>query len=288
MEPDAGHLRIGELSQRTGVSPELLRAWERRYGLLKPSRSPGGFRLYSEADEARIRRMRSHLARGVAAAEAARLAESVVVVPSTGSGSLPLLEERLRERLDAFDESGAQLVLDEALASFTIDTLVSDLLVPYLRDLGDRWERGEVTVAQEHFASNLIRTRVLSLARSWDAGSGPRALLACPEGDLHDLGLALFGVVLARRGWRVTFLGANTPLPTVNDTAERVAPDLIALAVSDPTIARANGAGLADLATRYRVVVGGSASGEIDIEGLDSLDLDPVQAAQYVTERPSG
>ena len=74
-ERSESHLRIGELSKRTGISPELLRAWERRYGLLKPARSPGGFRLYSGADEARVRRMQAHLARGVAAAEAARLAD---------------------------------------------------------------------------------------------------------------------------------------------------------------------------------------------------------------------
>src|ERR671935_1593179 len=73
-EHQPGYLRIGELARRTGASPALLRAWERRYGLLRPARSPGGFRLYTTADEARIHRMRDHLARGVAAAQAARLA----------------------------------------------------------------------------------------------------------------------------------------------------------------------------------------------------------------------
>ncbi|HVD14550.1 MAG TPA: MerR family transcriptional regulator, partial [Actinomycetota bacterium] len=73
-EREPGYLRIGELARRTGVSPELLRAWERRYGLLRPARTQGGYRLYTAADEARIRRMRAYLARGVAAAEAARLA----------------------------------------------------------------------------------------------------------------------------------------------------------------------------------------------------------------------
>ena len=96
---ETGHLRIGELSQRTGISPELLRAWEKRYGLLKPSRSPGGFRLYSDADEARIRRMRSHLASGVAAAEAARLAEQAEP-DQPATGSLPQLREALRIALD--------------------------------------------------------------------------------------------------------------------------------------------------------------------------------------------
>lgn len=281
-----GHLRIGELSQRTGVSPELLRAWERRYGLLKPERSPGGFRLYSDADEARIRRMRTHLARGVAAAEAARLAERVED-PEAVSGSVSLLREKLRDRLSEFDEAGAQRVLDEALDSFTVDKVISDLVVPYLHDLGDRWERAEVSVAQEHFASHLIRTRMLALARSWDSGSGPRALLACPEGDLHDLGLALFGVALARRGWRVTFLGANTPLETLSETAGRLGPDLVALSVSDASFVRDHADDVASLAARFRVVIGGPAASAARVEGAVVLDLDPVRAAARVGE-PGG
>jgi DNA-binding transcriptional MerR regulator len=80
------HLRIGELSRRAGVSPELLRAWERRYGLLRPARSAGGYRLYSADDEARIRRMQAHLSEGLSAAEAARLAAAAVgTSPPEGS-----------------------------------------------------------------------------------------------------------------------------------------------------------------------------------------------------------
>src|SRR5215210_7700622 len=113
MEGKPGHLRIGELSRRTGVAPGLLRAWERRYGLLQPARSEGGFRLYSEADAHRVQLMREHLRSGVAAAEAARLAidgtgaQTPDVAPN---GSTPELSERgkeLRAALDAFDEVGA-------------------------------------------------------------------------------------------------------------------------------------------------------------------------------------
>ena len=283
METPEGHLRIGELSQRTGVSPELLRAWERRYGLLKPSRSSGGFRLYSEADEARIRRMRSHLARGVAAAEAARLAARAEAA-EVSTGSLADMKEALATSLERYDEAGGQRVLDEALATFTIDTVISDLLVPYLRELGDRWASGEVTVAQEHFASQLIRTRVLSLARSWDAGTGPRALLACPEGELHDLGMALFAVALARRGWRITFLGAHTPLATVAATAERLDPDIIVIAISDPAHMSGSGDGLAALAGGHRVILAGPGAASVSVSGVETLNLDPVESARVVAE----
>jgi MerR family transcriptional regulator, light-induced transcriptional regulator len=281
VEEAAGHLRIGQLSRRTGVSPELLRAWERRYGLLEPTRSPGGFRLYSDADEARVRRMQAHLARGVSAAQAARLAER------TGSrvpeaGSLALLAESLRSSLDAFDEAGAHRVLDRALASFTLDAVISDLLLPYLHELGDRWESGDVSVAHEHFASQLIRTRMLALARSWDLGSGPRALLACPEGELHDLGLALFGVALAQRGWRITFLGANTPLATIASTADQVDAELVVIAASNAEFVRPIVDGLAELARSHRVAIGGRGAEAVSIEGAEALRADPVESAQQL------
>jgi MerR family transcriptional regulator, light-induced transcriptional regulator len=275
-----GYLRIGELSQRTGVSPELLRAWQRRYGLLKPERSPGGFRLYSRADEARVRRMKDHLAHGVAAAEAARLAARTEA-EEPAFGAIKILRTDLARALEGFDESAAHRVLDAALASFSLDAVISDLLIPYLNDLGERWARDEVTVAQEHFASNLIRARLLSLARSWDAGYGPRALLACPAGELHDLGIVLFGVALGRRGWRITFLGANTPLPTLISTARQVNPDAIVLSVSDPSLLAGSEDHLSTLARDYRLILAGrGVDGIADVAGAELYDIDPVSAAE--------
>src|SRR6476646_8103566 len=143
-------LRIGELSRRSGVSPELLRAWERRYGLLRPSRSSGGLRLYSTDDLDRVQAMRRHLADGLAAAEAAARVSGAAPGPSTQP--VEALGE-LRAALAAFDEARAQAVLDDLLAATTIDTLLSDVVIPYLEELGRRWERGEASVAEEHFAS---------------------------------------------------------------------------------------------------------------------------------------
>src|SRR3954471_22894716 len=102
-------LRIGELSRRTGISPELLRAWEQRYGLLRPSRSPGGFRLYSAADEGRIRRMTRLLADGWSAAEAARQAvtgDGDEAQPAIEAPLVDQLADELRTALDGFDGAG--------------------------------------------------------------------------------------------------------------------------------------------------------------------------------------
>jgi DNA-binding transcriptional MerR regulator len=274
-----GHLRIGELSHRTGVSPELLRAWERRYGLLRPARSAGGFRLYSDADEARVRRMKAHLARGVSAAQAARLAERAATAESP-AGAMDALRAELRDALEGFDEAGAQRVLDAALNSFSLDAVISDLLIPYLDDLGERWARDEVTVAQEHFASNLIRGRMLALGRSWDAGYGPRAVLACPEGELHDLGIVLFGVALGRRGWRITFLGANTPVATLISTAREVSPDAVVIAATDPDLFARDLQDLAAIARDYRLIVAGRGADGAAAVGAELLNMDPVAAAE--------
>src|SRR5215216_4937095 len=230
----SGHVRIGELSRRSGVSPELLRAWEHRYGLLRPLRSEGGFRLYSPQDEQRIAVMRSHLDRGLSAAEAARLTldEERVAAPPTETPALERGAGELRAALGVFDESAAQAALDRLLSGFSVDVVLREVVLPYLRELGDRWERGEASVAQEHFSSQVLRGRLLGLARGWDRGAGPRALLSCVPGEQHDLGLIAFGLALRDRGWRITFLGPDTPLDTLTDTVARLRPDAVVLAAT--------------------------------------------------------
>jgi methanogenic corrinoid protein MtbC1 len=219
-------LRIGELSRRVGVPVESLRAWERRYGLLAPSRTQGGFRLYGEDDVARVLAMRAHLGAGLSAAQAARLALADDVALTSVPAPVADASE-LVAALDRFDETGAQRALDRLLATLTLDVVLRDVLVPYLHELGERWEHGQVSVAQEHFASNLLRGRLMALARSWDRGGGPRALLACVEGELHDLPLLGFGLVLREHGWRISYLGADTPVSSLVDAARALAPDAI-------------------------------------------------------------
>src|SRR5579859_2049573 len=165
-EADRGPVRIGELSRRVGVTPEVLRAWERRYAILSPDRTPGGFRLYGEDDERRIRRMLQHLERGLSAAEAARLARAEIAAVldradvGDDGGAEPTaaaLSERLRRALDRFDDTGAHSVLDRLLGSYPLDSVMRSVLLPYLHELGERWARDEASVAQEHFASALLR-----------------------------------------------------------------------------------------------------------------------------------
>ena len=291
-------LRIGELSRRAGVSPELLRAWERRYGLLNPTRSPGGLRLYSLEDLERVRLMSRHLAEGLAAREAAALASRATLPgapPESDRASTPAFDPgtaraKLAEGMDAFDEPAAQAVIDELLAATTIDALLSEVIVPYLHDVGERWERGELSVAQEHFASHVIRGRLLGLARGWGRGDGPRALLACPSGERHDLGLIVFGLALRARAWRVDFLGSDTPTESIAAAVGTLQPDLTVLSATTPEPLVALGAELAALAGGHRVAIAGAGARGFHPSpaGVLTLTGDPVAEAQRVSELVPG
>src|SRR3954453_3794655 len=311
-ERDPAVLRIGELARRVEVNQDLLRAWERRYGLLKPVRSPGGYRLYSGADEQRVRRMQAHLGRGLAAAEAARaaldeddhsvaappvapaaagntagedaLAPPEAPFPGTDQGLTGLAEE-LRHALDELDGPAAEAVLDRLFADFTVETTLREVLVPYLGDLGDRWAKGDIGVTTEHFASNLLRARLASLARGWGQGHGPCAVLACPPGERHDLPLLTFGVVLHRNGWRIIYLGADTPLADLVQTVTEKRPDVVILAAVTPERFQES---IPDLITLARTaplhLAGAGATTSIaDTVGATILAGDPITEAQRIT-----
>ena len=283
-------LRIGELSRRAGVSDHVLRAWESRYGLLQPVRSAGGFRLYSEADESRVRRMQAHLARGLSAAEAARAVlgqgsragHGRAAGPDRVPAAASELPGDLRRALDAFDEPAAQAILDRLVSDLSLTTVLRDVVLPYLAELGERWERGTASVAQEHFASNLIRGRLAGLARGWGNGHGPRAVLACPPGELHDLALMAFGIVLNRNGWRIDYLGMNTPVEELTRTVDARHPDLVVLAATLPENLEPHATQLTALAQHAPLALAGAgATSQIaTVVGARLLAGDPVTEAE--------
>jgi DNA-binding transcriptional MerR regulator len=185
-------MRIGELSDRTGIAAHQLRAWESRYGLLQPRRSDGNYRLYSPVDEARVHLMQRYLSQGVAVAQAAELTiKARFSVSAGGGGVVPTrdvtaAQEEMRAALARFDETSAQRTLERLFVAFTPTTVTRDVLLPYMHELGEQWSAGNITVAQEHFASNFFLARLLALARGWDRGLGPRVLLACaPQRAAH-------------------------------------------------------------------------------------------------------
>jgi len=291
-EKKSAVLRIGELSRRVGVSEYVLRAWESRYGLLKPARSAGGYRLYSEDDQARVALMQAHLADGLAAAQAARAAIADEQPGRTGAGvvdaparaDLVDTAEALRQALDEMDEPAAQAVLDRLLTDFTVESVLRDVLMPYLHELGQRWEHGVVSVAQEHFAVHVVRGRLAGLARGWGSGRGPHALLACPPGELHEIALLAFGIVLNRNGWRVGYLGANTPMADLIEVASETRPTVVVLSATTSERFAAVVPELLSLAGIATLALGGEGATKdlADATGCQLITGDPVTAAQLL------
>lgn len=282
---EQGYLRIGELSRRTGVNPDTLRAWERRYGVLRPERTTGGFRLYSPADETRIRRMQAFIDGGLAPAEAARRAVEAAdpLVPRRAPSGDPITD--LREALEGFDAAAANDAIDRVSDALGLESLLAHVVMPYLRDLGDRWAAGEVSVAQEHFASGVIRSRLAERSRGWDEGAGRRVLLACAPEEHHDLGLLCLGLAMREHGWRVTMLGADTPVPVVADAALRIGADVVVLAATFRERFAEHAEELRQLAAMAPLVLAGPGATR-DVARLVGARLepgDPVSVARRLT-----
>lgn len=262
------------------MSTDLLRQWERRYGLLTPRRTSGGFRLYSLEDVARVRLMRHYLDRHIGAAEAAALVCAATRQPADDHPGVPAGDAKtalrvLHRALGDYDDAAADAVLTRLLRSFAPVLVLRDVVLPFMRELGERWACGDATVAQEHFATQFFETRVRALARGWGRREDPCVVTACPPGELHQLGLLVFAVCLRHAGCRVTFLGADTPLDGVRQAADRTDAAAVVLAGVRPEPLEAAVAPLR--AAGHRVLLGGAGA-----TGPGALAADPVHAAARV------
>ncbi len=299
VEP-AERWRIGVLARRVGVTETLLRAWETRYGLLQPSRTASGYRLYGPEDEHRVRAMMAARGRGVPAAQAAAevLAHdrSTRGLGSADDGTPPVAHlagtdpaavvagtavEALLSAMVGYDAATMHSVLDDVLQRMSVESAIRDVVLPFLLRVGDGWQAGSVDVADEHFASDLVRARLAALSIGAGASSGPLALLACAPDELHDIALKAFDVVLQRAGWRTCYLGARTPLASARVAADIVAPDVVVLAGSVPASFSSLRAGLTELGRAHRLVLagGGSTADLAAAVGATHLPGDPVTAA---------
>jgi MerR family transcriptional regulator, light-induced transcriptional regulator len=276
-------VRVGELARRVGVAPETLRAWESRYGVLRPARTSAGYRVYGREDELRARRMRELIESGWAAGEAAHAvtgtAEREPAPPEDAA------VDELVEALTGFDSAAGHAAFDRMLGARSLDAALRDVVLPALREVGERWEGGAISVAQEHFATELITGRLRGLGREWGAGLGPRAVLACPAGERHDVGLLCCALALDRRGWRVTYLGADTPVDALESVVGTVEPAVVVIGAVQADPLQAAAAALGRLAERVPVAVGGTGACA-DLAAAASawhLNGDPVAGAAALT-----
>jgi MerR family transcriptional regulator, light-induced transcriptional regulator len=237
---------IRTIVQETGIPPATLRAWERRYGVLSPSRSEGGYRLYSERDIAILHWLKRQVDSGVSISRAVALLEirhpgsedAMALAPAktglpAGARSPAALSEDLLTALLTFDEARADAVLSEAFAIYPVEQVAEEVLAPTLLEVGERWHRGEATVVQEHFATALLRRRLNVMFHAYDQpATGPLAITGAAPTEWHDVGILLVSLALRRNGWRVIYLGQNVPTDQLLQEIRRLRPDLVCLSAT--------------------------------------------------------
>lgn len=238
---------IKAVVQRTGIPADTVRAWERRYGIPRPQRTPTGRRLYSEQDIATIRWLRERTAAGMTISQAIQQLRSLgnaalAVAPlerDQGPRDFATLANELLAALLGFDYQAADAVVEEAFALYRLEEVCLRLFSPVLVEIGDRWHRQEATIAQEHFASHFVQRRLGSLLQTYSPPVGRGLIVtACAPDELHELGILMLSVFLVRRAWRVVYLGANVPIPDLVQTTARLHPALVCLSATNGHAAR--------------------------------------------------
>jgi methanogenic corrinoid protein MtbC1 len=256
-ETVSGGLNISALARRTGVAADTLRKWELRYGVIRPFRTSGGQRRYTEQDLARVEWLRDRLGEGYRIGEAAAL---------LGSGA----EEEPRRSPDDFvagilaaaassDAQQTHRLVGQAFALHPVARVLEEIVEPALRRVGDEWANGELSVAQEHLVTEAIRARLEGLLVYADEGVRGRAVAACAPGERHDIGLMCVALMLRADGWQVTYLGADTPVADAVELARQIGANVLAFSVARGELRDALAEALAaeSLPPELTVVVGG-------------------------------
>lgn len=263
---------LGAVLRETGLAADTLRAWERRYGIPMPKRTPGGHRLYSERDILLIKWLKARQAEGMTISRAVDKWKDL-----TATGNDPLEEQHtastrhdgqspiyghldaLRDDwLDAclrYDEAAAEQLLNQAYAQYSVETVTAEVIERGLYDVGEMWARGEATVQQEHFLSALTTRRLEALIAAAPPPTQTKALLlAGAEGETHALPLLYLNLLLRRRGHKIVFLGANVPRAQITETAQSVHAAVVVLS-AEQLVTAATLRDCASLLARKRIPV---------------------------------
>jgi methanogenic corrinoid protein MtbC1 len=220
---------IAVVAERTGLSRDILRVWERRYGAVRPVRSPGGQRIYSDADITRLQLLSAASAGGrsigriasLSTSELAQLVEEdVALAPPSAHrdesalsllAERPVIEQALRH-VQNLDGRSLDDLLRRTAAVVGVTAFLDRVAAPILRRIGEEWHQGRLTIANEHLGSAAVGELVTELMRSMDSQPGaPRIVVATLSGDRHVIGAALAGATAAAEGWNVIYLGADVP-----------------------------------------------------------------------------
>jgi DNA-binding transcriptional MerR regulator/methylmalonyl-CoA mutase cobalamin-binding subunit len=236
-----GLFPIRTVSELTGVNAITLRAWETRYGLIEPIRKSSGHRLYSQEHIDLINRVVGLLDRGM---RIGQVNAETLAGTSTVSSASDEKQNNCQRQINVmtaaiicFDESSLERIYGEALAHYPERIVTEKLLTPLLRELGERWVSGRGSVAEEHFFGFYLRNKLgARFHHRWQNQKGPKLLLACLPGDLHEIGLLLFALAACDHGYKTILLGANMPLEELPSAVKKTACDALVLSgIIEPT-----------------------------------------------------
>jgi DNA-binding transcriptional MerR regulator/methylmalonyl-CoA mutase cobalamin-binding subunit len=290
---------------RTGLSPHVLRAWERRYGVVAPSRSEGGQRLYSELDVERLRRLRSLSERGHsigpiakltleqltrldenAVAEGARASTPAAGEPDAHEDAVTTQELTLAalRATREFAPRDLQVLLERAAVTLGVPAFLDQVVTPVLRAIGHGWTVRSVSVGQEHMATAVIRRVLGWLLGMYEAGpDAPRIVVATPPGETHEMGALMVAVSAAAEGWAVTYLGPDLPIAELLAAARQTGARAVGLSIVDRNgrdeAAAVLGQIREGLPASVSLLVGGAAAGDLraraEAAGADVLESLP-------------
>lgn len=231
----------------TGLTPDVIRAWERRYGVVAPTRGPRGARLYSDADVAQLRLLRQAVASGRAIGDVARLSRAELegllglvpaaalaasAAPAPGAVASDGVVNAAIAALERFDATAVDRCVSDALLALGVRDFVARVAVPLMTEVGERWRDGRLSVADEHLVSATMRNLLAGVLRSRGNAGRPRMLLATPSGERHELGLLLAGLMIAEAGCGLCYLAVDLPAAEIVAAARRTAAAVVGLGIT--------------------------------------------------------
>jgi methanogenic corrinoid protein MtbC1 len=282
--------RIHRVAKLTGLSKDVVRVWERRYGLVKPLRSANRYREYTDEDVALLRFLKQELDSGQTIGTLAvegresllqRMRASSAPTPQALKPHEHLLDE-LVALLDPLEKTQFEQKLNGAVAVIPFEESVQRVLLPLQRRVGELWHEGRLNVAVEHYVTKIIQQKLFSVMNQLPINEfGPRVVIACPEGEAHEIGAQAVAYLAATRGCHVYYLGPNLPNSDLLALCERIKPDLVLLSLTEiksDAAARHLMHELESLSTQWPVAIGGQGARAIEqflahskIELLDDL-----------------
>ncbi len=235
--------RMKAVSRMTGVRPELLRRWEKRYHLFKPRRAGNRYREFDEEDVQLLLYIRQQLDLGRSIGElAAEGREALLrqVVSDAGPAvptrqDQPSLLDELVEYIQYFNRARLEARLAECIAHYPFTTLLHTVLVPLMHRVGNLWAASQLSIASERLITMLLKQRLLTMLQITAPGpDAPLLLCACPPGELHELGLLAFAFTMQQDGWQVCYLGPDLPIHELHRSCQYLQPALVALSLTYP------------------------------------------------------